>query len=95
MSRANAPTRTASGPPRRFFPREGSLLNRSQIRGRWRPSGAVESCGFFAVVWATPSGEFWAPLHDFDPVTRDELLEECARGDREAGYSGAWPRGRA
>ena len=95
MSRPHTPSRPASNAPRRFWPRQGTLLNRGQIHGPWRPSGTVEACGFFAVVWSTPSGEFYAPLHDFDHTTREELICECAHGDREAGYPGAWPWGRA
>ena len=80
--------------PLRFFPRQGTSLNRSHILGPWRPSGAVEACGFFAVVWSTASGQYWAPLHDFDQRTRNELIDECARGDREAGFPGARTWGR-
>ena len=84
----------AHGGPRRFFPRQGTSLNRRHILGPWRPSGAVDSCGFFAVTWTTTAGEFWAPLHDFDQATRNDLIEECAQGDLDAGHPGAWLWGR-
>lgn len=80
--------------PKRFWPKQGTSLNRGHIRGRWRPSGSVAGCGMFAVAWSTGSGEFWAPLHDFDQVTRDDLIAECQAADHNAGYDGAWPRGR-
>jgi hypothetical protein len=79
----------------RFWPKQGTLLHRGHIRGPWRPTGSVAGCGVFAVAWTTGSGEFWAPLHDFDQVTRDDLIAECLAADRDAGFAGAWPRGRA
>jgi hypothetical protein len=81
--------------PQRFYPRQGTSLNRGHIRGPWRPTGAVSSCGFFSVLWSTPSGDYWAPLHDFDQRTRDELIEECARADQHTDCSAVRQWGRA
>lgn len=64
-----------SRPPRRFYPPGGSLLTLDNIRGPWRPSGAVEGCGMFAVVWTTPAGAWWAPLCDFTPADQLRLIE--------------------
>ena len=82
-------------PPRRFVPRYGQLLTMENIRGDWRPSGAVAGAGVFAVVWSTRSGDWWAPLHDFTPADQLRLVEACRWLDRAAGYPGAWPDGRA
>jgi hypothetical protein len=84
-------------PPRevcRFHPLRGQLLTIANIRGPWRPSGAVNACGMFAVVWSTRGGEFWAPLHDFALADQLRLIEACRHVDDHAGYPGAWPRGR-
>lgn len=89
-SRQTAPLREV----RRFHPLRGQLLTMANIRGPWRPSGAVNSGGMFAVVWSTSSGDFWAPLHDFAPADQLRLIEACRHTDDHAGYPGAWPRGR-
>lgn len=92
MRRGNRPTQDEG--PKRFWPKQGSLLNRRHIRGPWRPSGSVAGCGMFAVVWSTGSGDYWAPLHSFDRSTQDDLIDECQAADRDAGYPGAWLWGR-
>jgi hypothetical protein len=79
---------------RRFRPFNGQLLTLRNIHGPWRPSGAIDACGMFAVVWTTVRGEFWAALHDFAPADQLTLVDMCRRGDREAGYPGAWQEGR-
>ena len=76
--RANATRcQEGTGPARRFLPLRGRLLTLRNVLGPWRPSGAVGAVGVFAVCWSTRSGEFWAPLHDFEPASRDRLIEEC------------------
>lgn len=55
----------------------------SSIRGPWRPSGTVQGCGLFAVIWSTYSADFWAPLHDFEPSTQLRLIELCRHLDVE------------
>lgn len=87
--RAQVPT------PRRFVPAAGRPLILSNIRGPWRPSGAVGGAGVFAVVWHSRSGAFWAPLHDFEPAAQLQLIAECRWIDQQAGFPGAWPHGRA
>ena len=66
---------------RRFRPFNGQQLTMRNIHGPWRPSGAIDASGMFAVVWST---------------TRDQLtlVDMCRRIDRDAGYPGAWPEGR-
>ena len=82
--------------PRRFLPLRGQLLTLANVRGPWRPSGAVSGAGVFAVVWSTRAGDFWAPLHDFMPADQLRLVEACRWLDREAaGYPGVWPDGRS
>jgi hypothetical protein len=81
--------------PRRFLPPRGSSLTLANIRGPWRPTGVVEGCGMFAVLWSTASGQFWAPLHDFEQDDQLRLIDACRRQDRIAGYPGAWPDGRS
>ena len=83
-----------SQPARRFVPLRSQLLTLNNVRGPWRPSGTVGGAGVFAVVWMTRSGDFWAPVHDFEPADQLRLIEACRRLDREAGYPGAWPDGR-
>ena len=85
----------ASPTPRRFVPLRGQMLSLDCVRGPWRPSGAVESCGMFAIVWTTRRGEFWAPLHDFAPADQLRLIDACRHQDLSAGYAGAWPQGRS
>ena len=80
--------------PRRFLPLRGQQLTLDNVRGPWRPSGAVAGAGVFAVVWTTRRGDFWAPLHDFAAADQLRLIEACRHIDREAGYRGAWPDGR-
>ena len=62
-------------PLRRFHPARGQPLTMDCIRGPWRPSGAVQACGVFAVVWSTFNTDFWAPLHDFDAASQLRLIE--------------------
>lgn len=62
-------------PLRRFHPARGQLLALDCIRGPWRPSGAVQAYGVFAVVWSTFNTDFWAPLHDFDAASQLRLIE--------------------
>lgn len=54
------------------------------VRGFWRPSGTVASACVFAVVWSAGSGDFWAPLHDFDRESQRCLIEQCCEQDPEA-----------
>ena len=63
--------------PRRFWPISGGRLSRANIAGDWRPTAAVDCSGVFAVAWSTPRGEWWAPLHDFEPETQLELIAAC------------------
>lgn len=85
---------TPNRPLQRFVPVQGRLLTMANIRGPWRPSGAVAGAGVFAVIWSTRVGEYWAPLHDFEPADQLRLIESCRWADRHAGYPGAWPGGR-
>lgn len=87
------PPFTDSG-PRRFYPRAGRRLTTANIRGAWRPSGAVAASGVFAVVWATRQGAWWAPLHDFEPADQLRLIDDCRRLEMIGGFAGAWPNGR-
>ena len=80
---------------RRFVPYHGASLTMSHIRGPWRPSGAVNGAGVFAVVWSTYSADFWAPLHDFAPADQLRLIESCRHLDRQRGFDGARPEGRS
>lgn len=82
------------GAPRRFMPRPGQALTLDNVRGPWLPSGTVNCCGMFAVVWSTRSGDFWAPLHDFAPVDQLRLIDACRQLDRFAGHPVPWPKGR-
>lgn len=75
-------------PLRRFFPAPGRQLNLENIRGPWRPSGTVAGAGVFAVVWTTRVGDYWAPLHDFDPATQLRLIEACRLHDQDHGRAG-------
>jgi hypothetical protein len=69
--------------PRRFRPRFGHFLTMANVRGPWRPSGAVGGAGVFAIIWEAHSGPFWAPLHDFDAPTQLRLIDACLRLDDE------------
>jgi hypothetical protein len=69
--------------PRRFSPPCSGYLTIDQVRGLWRPSGAVGGVGVFAVVWETRSGTFWAALHDFCPADQLRLIEACRFMDRD------------
>ena len=84
----------SDAPPQRFHPPRGHYLTMANIRGPWRPSGAVAGAGLFAIVWTTYRGSFWAALHDFEPSAQLRLIEECQRLDRIAGFECAWPDGR-
>ena len=70
---------------RRFRPARGQALTLANVRGPWRPSGAVAGTGLFAVVWETWHGTFWAALHDFAPADQLRLVEACRQVDREGG----------
>lgn len=94
-SRAPEVRRAFADEPRRFHPPCGGRLSFGNVRGPWRPSGTVGGLGVFAVVWSTRSGEFWAPLHDFDAASQLRLIDSCRWLDRYAGYPGAWPEGRS
>ncbi len=76
-------------PPRRFWPAAGTLLTIANIRGPWRPSGAVAGCCVFAVVWSTGYSQLWAPLHDFCPASQLHLIEMCRRMECDARTPGA------
>jgi hypothetical protein len=80
-------------PPRRFWPNAGTRLTIANIRGPWRPSGAVAACGVFAVVWSTGYSQLWAPLHDFEPIDQLRLIEMCRRLDGNVQTPGAWQEG--
>ncbi|MBV8500763.1 MAG: hypothetical protein JO006_03500 [Paucibacter sp.] len=82
-------------PLRRFYPLRGHLLTLGQIRGPWRPSGAVGCAGVFAVVWSTRRGDYWAPLHDFEAADQLRLIDACRRLDQAANFKGCWPEGMA
>lgn len=79
----------AARAPQRVMPQSGRLLTLASIQGPWRPSGTVGGCGVFAAVWATSSGECWAPLHDFEPADQLRLIEQCRGLDQAAGLRGA------
>lgn len=89
-----SPTQPTQHSPQRFLPRHGQLLSKANIRGNWWPSASVNACGVFAVVWSTPQGKYWAPLHDFHLVDQLSLIDDCRKLDKDAGYPGAWPEGR-
>ena len=94
MPRLLLPTR--SKPPVRFHPRRGEQLTLDNVRGPWRPSGTVDACGVFAVVWSARSGDFWAPLHDFAPPDQLRLIEACRWLDQAGASPRVWSdRGRA
>jgi len=82
-------------PLRRFFSSCGGLLTLSQIRGPWRPSGAVAGAGVFGVVWSTHGGNFWAPLHDFEPADQLRLIDACRHLDQASGHRGSRWDGRS
>jgi hypothetical protein len=48
-------------------------LTLHNIRGQWF-STMVD--GMFAVVWGR-ANNCWAYLHDFDPVSREIMMEDC------------------
>ena len=75
---------TTTAAPRRCRPRAGALLTLANVRGPWRPSGAVAGAGVFGVVWTTFTGSWWAPLHDFAPPDQLRLIEACRQLDVEA-----------
>ena len=79
-------------PARRFVPLHGRLLTLANIRGPWRPSGAAGGSGVFAVRWSTYCGDYWAPLHDFEPADQLRLIEACRRLDLDAGFPPAGRR---
>ena len=83
--RRNTNTALAERPLRRLRPSAGAYLPRTVIRGRWRPSGTVDGCGVFAVVWTARSMTCWAALADFSPADQLSLIDECAWIDRLAG----------
>lgn len=74
-------------PLRRFWPVPGQLLSIECIRGPWRPTGAVDGCGVFAVRWTTRSGDWWSPLHDFYAADQLRLIEACRWQDQAQGRS--------
>lgn len=78
---------------RRYISPRGQQLTMSNISGQWRPSGSVNACGMFAVVWSTIDLDFWAPLHDFSAVDQLLLIEACRRIDQQAGHSLSQPMG--
>ena len=93
MRRVNASTLVDT--PRRFVPARRQRLTLANIRGPWRPSGAVGGAGLFAVVWSTRFGTFWSALHDFTREDQLHLIEQCRWIDCSAGYPGARPDGRS
>ena len=79
-------SRPTERPLRRFVPHRGQHLTIENVRGPWRPSGAVAGAGVFAVVWSTRRGDFWAPLHDFAPADQLRLIDACRWLDRSTGF---------
>jgi len=80
-SKALAPLFGLAQPPQRVLPGPGLGLTHRDIDGLWHPSGAVNACGVFAIVWSTPDGCYWAALHDFTPAAQRRLIESCRRAD--------------
>ena len=79
---------TPSWPLRRFRPHSGQVLTLANIRGPWRPSGAVAGVGVFAVVWSTYTSDLWAPLHDFAAADQLRLIDACRHLDQVGGRNG-------
>ena len=77
------PSRRDPSELRRFFAR-GKPLTMDVIRGPWRPSGSAGGLGAFSVVWQTPTGHWFAPLHDFEPADQLRLIAQCRTIDQEA-----------
>lgn len=87
MARSSSPRFSLFGlakPPQRVHPCPGPGLTTRDISGLWHPSGMVNACGLFAVVWSTSEGCFWAPLHDFTPAAQRRLIESCRQADAVA-----------
>ena len=87
MARSSNPRRTvrpvppAPSPRRRIYPPAGERLTLDVIRGLWWPSGHIEGCGMFAVVWCSERCLYWAPLHDFAPADQRRMIEACRELD--------------
>ena len=80
--------------PRRLFPARGKLLKLSDVPGGWRPSGSVDCCACFAVVWEASSGTWWAALHDFEASAQLALIASCRWADESSGRYGSGKGGR-
>lgn len=62
----------------RLFPPEHRLLTLADVAGDWTPTASIESCGFFAIKWATRDGQVWyAALHHFTPEAQQSLIGAC------------------
>ena len=75
------PSRYQPGEPRRVRPPAGQQLTLAAVVGDWRPSCSVTALNVFSIVWSTPAGECWAPLHDFAPADQQRALSACRRLD--------------
>lgn len=62
---------------RRIQSASGNALTIRDIEGDWRPSGAVDGVGVFAVVWGTLYRGCWAALHDFAAADQLTLIDQC------------------
>lgn len=51
-------------------------LGLNNIRGHWNASMRD---GVFVVLWHGHRNKCWAYLHQFDPLSRDVLINECHR----------------
>ena len=69
------------GEPRRVRPRPGRLLTRDAVSDDWWPSCCAGFLQMFSIVWSTPAGECWAPLHDFTPADQQRFLDTFRRYD--------------
>jgi hypothetical protein len=74
-------TRHVPGEPRRVRPSAGQLLTLAAVRSDWRPSCSVAALNVFSIVWSTPAGDCWAPLHDFAMADQQRALSACRRHD--------------
>lgn len=75
------PPRHVPGEPRRVRPPAGQLLTLAAVGSDWRPSCSVAALNVFSIVWATPAGDCWAPLHDFAPADQQRVLNLMRRHD--------------
>ncbi len=74
-------THRLPGEPRRVRPQPGRLLTRAVVSDDWWPSSCAGFLQMFSIVWSTPVGECWAPLHDFAPADQQRFLDAFRRYD--------------